>query len=120
MKLRLEPDLLRLRLSAAEVADFVRVGRVAHTQHFGPGTTPGQSFTYALEVWAGGLSGEEVGGSAAPMRLLAEAGRLVVQVSAGQAQAWARGEQIDFKAQVDVGRGVVLRIIVEQDLGYQH
>ncbi len=120
MKLRLEPNLLRLRLSMAEVADFIRTGRVAYTQRFGPGAASGQSLGYALEVRPDAEFRGEANGRAAPVRLLAEAGRLVVQVAAGQAQAWARGEPVDFRGQVEVGQGVVLRIIVEQDLGYQH
>ena len=56
MKLRIEDNSLRLRLSEAEVQQFAEAGRVAAVLPLGPAAT--DSLTYALErVETGAFSG---------------------------------------------------------------
>ena len=111
MKLRLEENSLRLRLSEAEVTQFARTGRVAYQIIFGP--APGQTLTYALEQLP-------EADPAPAVRVRYEAGALAVEVPAALARAWATTENIGFKGQVLVAEGQELRILVEKDLDSRH
>ena len=111
MKLRLEENSLRLRLSAAEVAEFARTGRVAYTIAFGP--TPAATLSYALERLPAA--------DAAPaVRVRYAAGTLVVEVPAAIAEAWASPKNIGFEERVLVAENRELRILVEKDLDCRH
>jgi hypothetical protein len=111
MKLRLEENSLRLRLSEAEVQQFADTGRVAYTIAFGP--APGQTLAYALERLP-----ETAAATAVQVRY--EAGRLAVEVPAVIAQNWTATENIGFKGQVLIAEGQELRILVEKDLDCRH
>jgi hypothetical protein len=111
MKLRLEENSLRLRLSEAEVQQFAATGRVAYTIAFGP--APGQMLEYALERLP----------EASPTAIVQvryEAGALAVEVPATMARNWTDTENIGFKGQVLVAEGQELRILVEKDLDHRH
>jgi hypothetical protein len=107
MKLRLEENSLRLRLSEAEVQQFAATGRVAYTIAFGP--DPAQTLAYALEQLP-----ETAPATTVQVRY--EAGNLAVEVPYSIAHHWATTENIGFKAQVLVAEGQELRILVEKDL----
>ena len=111
MKLRLEENSLRLRLSEAEVRQFAATGRVAYTIAFGPG--PGQTLLYALERLP-------ATNPAAAVQVRYAAGALAVEVPFLLAQNWTETENIGFKAQVLVAEGQELRILVEKDLDSHH
>ena len=111
MKLRLEENSLRLRLSVAEVQQFAATGRVAYTIAFGPG--PGQTLLYALERLP-----EASAATAVQVRY--EAGALAVEVPASVARNWTDTENIGFNGQVLVAEGQELRILVEKDLECRH
>ncbi len=111
MKLRLEENSLRLRLSEAEVGQFAATGRVAHAIAFGPG--PGQTLAYAVERLP------EIS-SASAVQVRYEAGALTVEVPARLARQWADTENIGLKAEVLVAEGQQLRIVVEKDLDRDH
>lgn len=111
MKLRLEENSLRLRLSEAEVAQFARTGQVAHTIAFGP--TPSAALHYALERLPDSAQ-------AAAVQVQYEAGRLAVQVPVAIARDWAETENIGFRCSVMVAEGQELRILVEKDLDCRH
>ena len=111
MKLRLEENSLRLRLSAEEVQQFAVTGRVAYTIAFGP--TTGQKLNYALER----LPDTDV---ATAMQVRYEAGALAVEVPAAVARNWTDTENIGFNGQVLVAEGQKLRILVEKDLDCRH
>ena len=111
MKLRMEENSLRLRLSEAEVAQFATAGEVAYTIIFGP--TPGQTLRYSLER----LPAES---AATAVQLRYDAGRLVVQVPATLAQEWTDTEINGFSAQILVADQAELRILVEKDLDCRH
>jgi len=112
MKLRLEQNSLRLRLSEAEVMQFADTGHVAYTITFGPGET--QVLRYSLETLPT-PSDVSVG-----VQVRYEAGALAVEVPAGLAHEWTSTEKNGFSAQVIVANGQQLRILVEKDLDCQH
>jgi len=109
MKLRLEENSLRLRLSEAEVRQFAATGRVAYTIAFGPG----QILLYALERLP-------ATNPTAAVQVRYAAGALAVEVPFLLAQNWTDTENIGFKAQVLVAEGQELRILVEKDLDSHH
>jgi hypothetical protein len=111
MKLRLEENSLRLRLSEDEVQHFAATGQVAYTIVFGP--APGQTLRYSLERLP-----EAALTTAVQVRY--EAGILAVEIPATIAHNWADTENIGFKAQVLVAEGQELRILVEKDLDCRH
>ena len=111
MKLRLEENSLRLRLSEAEVAQFARTGQVAYTIAFGP--TPAATLHYSLER----LPDDE---SATAVRVRYEGGRLAVQVPIAIARAWTETQNIGFSERVLLAENQELRILVEKDLDCRH
>lgn len=110
MKLRIEDDTLRLRLSAPEVREFAETGRVAAVVHFGAG--PQQQLTYALE--------RDAHPQAAAVWARYEAGGLTVLVPAATADAWTTTEQNGFASNLPVAGAPALRILVEKDLDCRH
>jgi hypothetical protein len=111
MKLRLEENSLRLRVSENEVQQFAATGQLAYTIVFGP--APGQTLRYSLERLP----------DAAPATVVQvryDAGALAVEVPAAIARNWTDTENIGFKAQVLVAEGQELRIVVEKDLDSHH
>ena len=111
MKLRLEENSLRLRLSEEEVAQFASTGRVAYTIAFGP--TPTQTLQYALEKLPAAAEAKNV-------QLRYDAGALAVEVPAALAEEWTTTEKNGFSAQILVVEGRQLRILVEKDLDCRH
>ena len=111
MKLRLEENSLRLRLSEAEVQQFAATGRIAYTIAFGP--EPNQTLVYALERLP------EADPTAA-VQVRYAAGALAVEVPAGIAHNWVSTENIGFKGQVLIAEDQELRILVEKDLDCKH
>lgn len=117
MKLRLEENSLRLRLSEEEVRQFARTGRVAYTLVFGP--APEQTLQYALEQLPEAAASGPVAADSA-VRVRYSAGALAVEVPAALARNWTDTENIGFKASVLVAEGQELRILVEKDLDCRH
>jgi hypothetical protein len=111
MKLRLEENSLRLRLSEAEVQQFVHTGRVAYTLVFGPG--PDQTLVYSLEKLPATAA-------AVAVQVRYAAGALAVEVPAALAHEWTATEKNGFSAQIVVAEGRELRILVEKDLDCRH
>jgi hypothetical protein len=111
MKLRLEQNSVRLRLSDAEVAQFAETGQVAYTIAFGPSAA--QVLRYSLERQPAQLD-------AAAVQVRYEAGVLAVEVPASLAHEWTSTEKIGFSAQILVADGQQLRILVEKDLDCKH
>jgi hypothetical protein len=111
MKLRLEENSLRLRLSEAEVAQFATTGRVAYTLVFGP--APDQTLLYALERLPASAA-------ASTVQVRYAAGLLAVEVPAALAQEWTDTEKNGFSAQIHVAESQELRILVEKDLDCHH
>ena len=110
MKLRIEDDTLRLRLSDNEVQEFAATGRVAAVVHFGPG--PGQQLTYALE--------RDATGEAPAVRVRYDGAGLTVVVPHDVAVAWTTTEQNGFSENLPLAETQRLRILVEKDLDCSH
>ncbi|MCC2545565.1 hypothetical protein LJY25_03845 [Hymenobacter sp. BT175] len=107
MKLRIEDNSLRLRLSEAEVQQFADQGRVACTVPLGP--LPTDQLVYALER----AEQEE-------FQVIYEAGALTVTVPASLAQSWTSTDQNGLVATLPLASGQFLRILVEKDLDCRH
>ena len=105
MKLRIQGDSIRLRLTQSEVAHFAADGTVEATTHFGPGRT----LTYALQsADADDLSAEFGDGT------------LTVFVPRAWATPWAESEQVGFEGTRDAGDGRTLALLVEKDFECLH
>lgn len=115
MKLRIEDDTLRLRLSASEVHEFAEQGRIESAVHFGTG--PGLQLTYALER---GSEPPETLAMAEPVQVHYEPGALTVRVPFALARSWVETEQNGFSHDVPLPENQVLRILVEKDLDCRH
>lgn len=109
MKLRIEDDTLRLRLSTAEVRAFATTSRVAAVVHFGPG--PAQQLTYALEC---------ADASTTAVQVRYDATGLTVLVPGAVAVAWTSTEQNGFSAELPLAGGRHLRVLVEKELDCRH
>ncbi|ALD22291.1 DUF7009 family protein [Hymenobacter sp. DG25A] len=110
MKLRLEDNTLRLRLSPEEVTEFSRLGRLQTVVPLGPLAT--DCLTYTLERDA-----------ASPGRtpgISYEGARIRVLLPAPLADQWTSTEAVSLEGQVEVLANQVLRILVEKDLGCKH
>ena len=117
MKLRIEDNSLRLRLSEAEVTAFAATGQVAAAVQL----APGQALQYSLERAA-----------VATVAVRYEPGCLAVLVPAAVADAWTGSAQVGFSEKIAVGENQPenqaveqaapgwLRVLVEKDLGCRH
>ncbi len=115
MKLRIEDDTLRLRLSQSELDEFAETGRVEGAVHFGP--TPTQRLTYALERLsepAQTLPNEE------PVQVHYEPGALTVLVPFRLAKSWVETDENGFSHNLPLTENQHLRILVEKDLDCRH
>jgi hypothetical protein len=115
MKLRIEDDTLRLRLSSGEVEEFARTGRVESFVHFG--TTPEQRLTYALER---GSEPAQTLPHAEPVQVHYEPGSLTVLVPFALAKAWVETDQNGFSHDLPLAENQRLHILVEKDLDCRH
>ena len=111
MKLRLEENSLRLRLSEAEVQQFAQTGCVIYTIVFGPKTD--QTLVYSLEKLPATTEAKAV-------QVRYAAGALAVEVPATLADEWTSTEKNGFSTQIIVAEGQELRILVEKDLDCRH
>lgn len=107
MKLRIEDNSLRLRLSEEEVRLFAESGRVAAVVPLGPTAT--DSLTYALER----AENED-------FRISYGVGALTVKVPAALASHWTSTDQNGLSATLMVAHDQPLKILVEKDLDCRH
>ena len=96
MKLRIQGDSVRLRLTRSEVAGLHKNGIVEETAHFGDG----RSLTYGIRKRSG------VG----DIRAELTAGSISVHVPATTIDGWATSDDVGISA-----RDGVLRIAIEKD-----
>ncbi|WP_375416494.1 DUF7009 family protein [uncultured Hymenobacter sp.] len=121
MKLRLEDNTLRLRLSGPEVETFAATGRIATDTRLGPG--PGQLLSYALERTAPKIPTPPAGPEAIEADtagLRYAPGQITVLVPAPLADKWTSTSQTGFSAEIIVSETAKLRILVEKDLDWHH
>lgn len=105
MKLRIQGNSLRLRLSDEEVALLAQTGRLEERIEFG--STDDDRLTYALEI----------DDQAQEMTARYEGGRIAVKLPPS-AREWARSNEISLKSEqtIDPSSGKRLRLLVEKDL----
>ncbi|MFD2722075.1 DUF7009 family protein [Hymenobacter monticola] len=115
MKLRIEDDTLRLRLSEGELAEFAQQGRVEGAVHFGLG--PEQRLTYALER---GSERPQTMLNEEPVQIHYEPGALTVLVPFELAKTWLETDQNGFSHNLPLADNQHLRILVEKDLDCKH
>ncbi len=103
MKLRLQGNSLRLRISKSELTKFVETGHLQETVYFGP--EQGSELTYILSRY----------GNESVLDIEASAGQVRVLVPAEVARTWADSEQVGINGDVDLGARGKLSILVEKD-----
>ena len=101
MKLLIQGNTLRLRLSQSEVAQFSKTGFVEDSIQFAPGA----SFAYALES-SSSLS--------APQALYAN-GCLRIQVPRADSTDWACSDRVGIAGERPLESGKHLSILIEKD-----
>ncbi|MDP8982324.1 MAG: hypothetical protein M3O35_17235 [Acidobacteriota bacterium] len=95
MKLRIQSDSVRLRLSQTEVARFAETGRIEETLNIAP------VFRYALET-----------GDTLSVSYLNNT--LLIIVPAAESQTWATTDQVGITG------GTTVKILVEKDFPCLH
>jgi hypothetical protein len=103
VKLRIQGNSLRLRISKSELTQFVEGGRLQETIYFG--TEHGSELVYILVRDGGGHRLDVEGG----------AGQVKVIVPAEMARTWAETDQVGMAGTVDLGVRGELSILVEKD-----
>ena len=105
MKLRIQNDSIRLRLTQSEVTHFADEGYVEGVTHFGPGET----LTYALQT-----------SDVDALRADFANDTLTVFVPRPWAPEWAASEQVGLEGTHDAGGGCTLTLLVEKDFDCLH
>jgi hypothetical protein len=108
MKLRIQGNCLRLRISKSELAKFVETGHLWETVYFGPEHGSELTYTLAREGKRPGLAVE------------ASAGQVKIIVPVEVARIWADGEQVGIDGDVDLGDRGKLSILIEKDFACIH
>ncbi|PSR56598.1 hypothetical protein AHMF7605_25425 [Adhaeribacter arboris] len=107
MKLRIQGNSLRLRLSEAEVTQFAETGQVEETIVFSPDKT--NALRYILQQ----TSDKEV-------NIRFTGNTITVFIPEPMAQKWVDTDLIGFDDLIELGNDQQLRIIVEKDLDCRH
>ena len=103
MKLRIQANSLRLRVSQSELARFVETGMLEETIYLGPGI--GSELTYSLIR----------DGHRKRLDVRASPGYLHVLVPAALARTWSETEQVGIEAEISLGVRGNLSLLVEKD-----
>ncbi len=115
MKLRIEDDTLRLRLTNGELQEFASTGRVEGSVHFG--LNPEQRLTYALER---GSEAAQTLPQAEPVQVHYAPGAITVLVPFALAKSWVETDQNGFSHNLPLAENQHLRVLVEKDLDCRH
>ena len=106
MKLCIQGNSLRLRLSQSEVSQFSKTGFVEDSIQF----APGRSFAYTLE---------SLSKLSAPQALYANGG-LRIQVPGADATDWVRSDRVGVSGDQPLESGKCLSILIEKDFQCLH
>jgi len=101
MKLRIQGNSIRLRLSRSEVHALGSRGGLEEAVEF----APGQRLIYGLHASA---EYEQIG-----VRFGGD--RLIIQLPATEAEEWTENERAGLRGSVDLGGGRTLTLLVEKD-----
>ena len=99
MKIRMQGNSMRLRLTQSEVNSLEESGRVEERVNFGPST-----LTYALEKMTSGLISARFADNC-----------ITVFLSEAKAKEWASTDRTGFENIAPTEHGESLRILVEKD-----
>ena len=102
VKLRLQRNSLRLRVSPSELDRFAESGRLEETIYFGPGT--GSQLTYILAR-----------GSGQSIEIESVPGHVTVLLPSEAARTWSTTGQVGIAGDVDLGIRGTLSVLVEKD-----
>ena len=103
MKLRINGNSLRLRVSRSELARFQTRGRIEETIHFT--ASPAAKLTYALESAP----------QSSPVKVRYGPNEVTVVLSEGQVRIWADEGEVGVYAALEMGQAGSLEVIVEKD-----
>ena len=103
MKLRINGNSVRLRVSRSELARFLAVGRVENTIHFGP--EPEAKLVYALESVPDAVM--------TTVRYCMP--ELTVALTVNAATGWGETDQVGIYEKLDIGTVGPLDLIIEKD-----
>lgn len=103
MKLRINANSLRLRVSRTDLARFQAMGRIEETIHFA--AAPDAKLTYALESAA----------QPSPVKVRYGFNEVTVILSEDQVRIWAQEGVVGVYAALEIGQAVLLDVIVEKD-----
>ena len=106
MKLRLNGNTLRLRLSQAEVGQLSKTGYVESKTEFGPAS----QFSYILETSS----------KAASPQVSFQNGDLRVQVPSSEAHDWITTDRVEISGEQQSSSGKKLSILIEKDFQCIH
>jgi hypothetical protein len=106
MKLRIQGNSLRLRLSQSEVSQFSKTGFVEDSLQLGPGS----NFAYTLE------SSSSIPSTQASY----QNGWFRIQVPAAAATEWFTTDRVSISAEQPLESGKTLSILVEKDFQCLH
>jgi hypothetical protein len=108
MKLRIQGNSLRLRLSEAEVQQFAETGRVDEAIALGPGEDQTLHYVLARRDAVAGITVDFVGNS------------VMVYVPESVAAAWTGNADTALTGVMDNGTSPGLQILVEKDRDCKH
>jgi hypothetical protein len=108
MKMRIQGNAIRFRLSRKEVAVLAVAGQILESVEFAPAGD--QRLVYAIEVDA------KLSAVAADY----QGGRITVRLPQGQAREWLETERVGLDGEQTLGSGRMLRILVEKDFQCLH
>ncbi len=103
MKLRIQGNSLRLRVSKSELARFVETGQLQETVYFG--SEQGSELTYIISQ----------DDDRAGLNVEASAGRVKIVVPTEVARTWANSERVGIEGDVELGARGKLSILIEKD-----
>jgi hypothetical protein len=102
MKIRIQGNSIRLRLSQSEVQAFAETGRVEDRIQFGSSSE--EALAYVMER----ANVRHLGASYAP-------NQIKIFVPAESGSEWATTDLVGMESEMDLGDGNSLRILVEKD-----
>lgn len=99
MKIRINGNSVRLRLSKSEVEQFGKEGRIESATGFG-----GSLFHYVLSKTAGDKMTADF-----------ENNTITMYLPENMADNWVNSEKVGYDANMDIGGGEVLYLLLEKD-----
>ncbi|WP_022825511.1 DUF7009 family protein [Hymenobacter norwichensis] len=110
MKLRIEDNTVRLRLSAEEVEAFQQQGRLETVVPLGPSVS--DRLVYALQ--------RDETATDSGLSVAYTSGRVVVRLPPQVADDWTTSNEVSLSGTFPVADNQVVHILVEKDLGCKH